>query len=119
MRFNVAEEYLTIWLTNYGKQFCDATKISPNFLQPRPVLRACPLKPSSGLVWAARLLICISEKLNQRVGRFLGPFLQNPMTGVLSTTTVTLSATSFICSASSLPNDLSPPIDSTGMVSFV
>src|SRR6266446_9397946 len=37
----------------------------------------------------------------------------------LNTTTLTSLATSFICSASSLPNDLSPPIDNTGIVNFV
>lgn len=36
-----------------------------------------------------------------------------------NTTTSTLEATSFICAASSLPNDFSPPIDSTGIVNFV
>jgi hypothetical protein len=35
------------------------------------------------------------------------------------TTTVTSVATSFICAASSLPNDLSPPIDNTGIINFV
>lgn len=32
---------------------------------------------------------------------------------------ITTVATSFICAASSLPNDFSPPIDSTGIVSLV
>src|SRR2546430_5931889 len=36
-----------------------------------------------------------------------------------NTTTVTSVATSFICAASSFPNDFSPPIESTGTVSFV
>src|SRR5207248_4903427 len=35
------------------------------------------------------------------------------------TTTVTSVATSFICAPSSLPSDFSPPIDNTGIVSFV
>ncbi len=36
-----------------------------------------------------------------------------------NTTTVTSEATNFICCASASPNDFSPPMDSTGIVSFV
>src|SRR5260221_13617570 len=36
-----------------------------------------------------------------------------------TTTTVTSEATNFICCASASPNDFSPPIDKTGIVSFV
>jgi hypothetical protein len=43
--------------------------------------------------------------------------IQWPVFG--NTITVTLSATRFICAPSSLPNDFSPPIDNTGIVSFV
>ena len=60
-----------------------------------------------------------SKKLDERVGGFLRFFLQDPMTCILRTTTVTSFATSFACSPSCLPNDLSPPTDNTGMDSFV
>jgi len=41
------------------------------------------------------------------------------MTGVWQYNYGHLFATSFICALSSLPNDFSPPIDNTGIVSFV
>ena len=63
-------------------------------------------------------LICISEKLHQGIGRHLGPFLQNPMTGVLRHDDRDIRGHQLHLRCS-LPNDLSPPIGSTGMVSFV
>src|SRR5256885_11851776 len=59
------------------------------------------------------------EKLLQRLGGILRPPLKHQCPVSFSTTAITSVATSLVCCASGSPNDFSPPIVSTGMVSLV